>query len=58
MNQCIRTNKHEERNFSYNEWINEWIDTYEQINIKIKSLPEIKGTLMQIWKSLYMFVFL
>ena len=45
MNQYVRTNKHEDRNFSYNEWINAWINTYEQVNIKIKGLPAMNESM-------------
>ena len=41
MSQCKGANKYKDRNFSYNEWIN----TYEQINIKIKTLPAMNESI-------------
>ena len=54
MNQHISTNKHKDKSFTWNEWINEWINTYKQISIKIKALPAInkstKKEQINIWK--------
>ena len=36
MNQYIRTNKDKDRDFTRNEWNNEWINTEEQISLKLK----------------------
>ena len=46
MNQYVRTNKHKDRNFSYNEWANRWINTYEQLIIKkaLIAMNEYKKT--------------
>ena len=48
MNQYVRTNKHKDINFGYNKWIDAWINTYQQINIKIKALPKMNESMNEL----------